>query len=62
MGSLWSYKYTPMPTAFYVWTFVYDFSGVKSVNLMWRQDSDGFNPIEEHSNEVRRCCHCMCSV
>jgi hypothetical protein len=30
-----------MPIDFYVWTFVYDFSGVGSVNLMWRQVGRG---------------------
>ena len=37
MGSMWGYKYTLMPVDFYVWTFVYDYSGVKDVQLMYRQ-------------------------
>lgn len=52
-GSLWGYKYTPMNTSFHVWTFVFDYSGVASVNFMYREDADGENPLKDHANEVR---------
>jgi hypothetical protein len=37
---------------FYVWTFAYDVSGIKSVFFNYRLDKDGLNPIEDHSNEL----------
>lgn len=35
-----------------MWTFVYDVSGIKSVQLYWRQDDDGVNPLHDHANEL----------
>lgn len=52
MGELWGYKYTPMGNDFYIWTFAYDVSGIKSVFFNYRLDKDGVNPIEDYSNEV----------
>jgi len=52
MGSLWHYQYTPMPRDFFVWTFVYDVSGVDHVSLYYRTDDDGMNPISDHANEL----------
>jgi len=51
-GSLWNYQYIPMPSDFYVWTFVYDVSGVASVTLYLRVDDDGENPLHDNANEV----------
>lgn len=49
MGELWGYKYTPMPTDFYIWTFV---SGIKNVTIQYHEDKDGINPISDTNNEV----------
>jgi hypothetical protein len=37
---------------FTVWTFVSDVSGLASVNLKWRVDGDGENPISSTQNET----------
>lgn len=37
---------------FTVWTFVYDVSGLASVTLKWRVDSDGTNPLSTTENET----------
>jgi hypothetical protein len=41
-----------MPSEFYVWTHVYDVSGVASVNLKVRLDADGQNPLSNNQNET----------
>lgn len=41
-----------MPSEFYVWTHVYDVSGVASVNLKVRLDGDGVNPLSNNQNET----------
>ena len=41
-----------MPSYFYVWTHVYDVSGVASVNLKVRIDGDGVNALATTANEV----------
>ena len=37
---------------FYIWTFVYDVSGIDSVMFYYRQDKDEVNPLNDYSNEV----------
>ena len=54
-GSLWGYPGgpgAPMSQDFYVWTFVYDVSGVASVELKYREDADGVNPMTTDDNET----------
>jgi len=51
-GSLWKYQYTQMTEDFYVWTFIYDVSGIASVNFYYRIDDDGVNPLSDNANEV----------
>ncbi len=54
-GSLWGYPGgagLPMSQDFYVWTFVYDVSGVARVDLMVRVDDDGENPMTDDANET----------
>jgi hypothetical protein len=43
---------TPQPSDFEVWTYAYDVSGLTSVTLKWRADSDGVNPIASTQNET----------
>jgi hypothetical protein len=52
MGSLWGYIPTPMDNDFYVWTFVHDVSGVAGVDLYYRLDNDGANPLSSNDNET----------
>lgn len=51
-GALWGYSYTPHDRDFHVWTFVYDVSGLASVNWVYRIDGDGENPLASHQNET----------
>ncbi len=54
-GSLWGYpsgEGKPMPSDFWVWTFVYDVSGVARVDFKYRIDHDGVNPISNDDNET----------
>ena len=37
---------------FIVWTFVHDTAGLQSVNLKWRADADGQNPLSTNENET----------
>jgi hypothetical protein len=49
------YGYTQVyeaPTDFWVWTFVYDVSGVTDVTLKYRVDADGTNPLDSTQNET----------
>ena len=43
-----------MPSDFYVWTHVYDVSGIPEdgVKLFVRADNDGFNPVDSIQNET----------
>jgi hypothetical protein len=41
-----------MPSYFYVWSHVYDVSGVNSVNLKVRIDNDGYNSLQSNHNEL----------
>jgi len=54
-GSLWGYpsgEGEPMPSDFWVWTFVYDVSGVARVDFKYRIDADGVNPMTTDDNET----------
>ena len=54
-GSLWGYPGgagEPMSSSFHVWTFAYDVSGLVRVELMVREDSDGWNDPATHVNET----------
>jgi hypothetical protein len=51
-GPLWGYQQRQSPRDFRVWTFVHDVSGVAEVNLRYRIDSDGQNPLSSHQNET----------
>jgi hypothetical protein len=54
-GSLWGYpggSGAVMSQDFYVWTFAYDVSGLASVDLKYRVDADGVNPMTDDDNET----------
>jgi hypothetical protein len=42
----------PWPSDFYIWTHVFDVSGVTNVTLYVRQDNDGVNPLNSNQNET----------
>lgn len=52
MGVLSKYQYVKQPTDFYVYTFIFDVSGLDTVKLYVRQDNDGVNPLSDNHNEV----------
>jgi len=41
-----------MPSYFYIWSHVYDVSGVDAVNLKVRLDNDGYNSLQSNHNEL----------
>ncbi|MFH1755891.1 MAG: T9SS type A sorting domain-containing protein [Candidatus Latescibacterota bacterium] len=54
-GSLWSYPGgdgADMASDFWVWTFAYDVSGLARVELKYRIDADGSNPMTNDQNET----------
>ncbi len=51
-GPQYGYQQTGSNGDFWVWTFVYDVSGVSSVALKYRIDSDGANPLASTQNET----------
>jgi hypothetical protein len=54
-GSLWGYpggEGAEMTSDFWVWTFAYDVSGLERVELMYRIDGDGVNPVNDDDNET----------
>ncbi|MBU1948073.1 MAG: T9SS type A sorting domain-containing protein, partial [Candidatus Eisenbacteria bacterium] len=54
-GALWGYPGgagAPMSSDFHIWTFAYDVSGLARIELMIREDLDGWNDPESHDNET----------
>jgi hypothetical protein len=51
-GPLWGYHQIHHSRDFWVWTFVYDLSGVEDVTFYYRLDNDGVNPISSIQNET----------
>ncbi|MEW5691845.1 MAG: fibronectin type III domain-containing protein [Candidatus Hydrogenedentota bacterium] len=51
-GAIYNYKQYYAPRDFWVWTFIYDLSGIQSVTLKYRIDNDGVNPLSSNQNEV----------
>jgi hypothetical protein len=51
-GPNYGYQQHQNSSDFHVWTFAYDVSGMQSVNLKYRIDNDGINPIGNNDNET----------
>lgn len=51
-GPLTGYRQVNTSPDFHVWTYAYDVSGLASVNLKYRIDNDGWNPIESIENDT----------
>ena len=43
---------TPEDSDFEVWTYAYDVNGLTQVELYWRVDNDGINPLDSIQNET----------
>lgn len=51
-GSLHGYDEVEHDRDFWVWTFVFDVSGIDSVQFLYRIDADGYNTTENDQNET----------
>jgi MYXO-CTERM domain-containing protein len=51
-GPLYHYRQEIGAKDFWVWTLVYDVSGVQSVVLYVRQDDDGVDPLGDDANQI----------
>ncbi len=51
-GPTTGYQQVQNPRDFWVWSFVYDVSGLDSVEFCYRLDNDGVNPLTSTQNEV----------
>ncbi len=51
-GAIYGYKKVLADNSFWVWTFIHDVSGLKSVRFYYRVDKDGENSLSSNKNEV----------
>ncbi|MBC8385403.1 MAG: hypothetical protein H8E57_07785 [Candidatus Cloacimonetes bacterium] len=51
-GPTYDYQEHQNSSDFYVWTFAYDVSGMQSIELKYRLDSDGINPLTDNDNDI----------
>ena len=51
-GPLWGYQQVTHARDFWIWTFVYDVSGLDQVTWYYRMDGDGVNPLASSQNET----------
>ncbi|WP_083629217.1 starch-binding protein [Tenacibaculum agarivorans] len=51
-GPIYGYKEVQNSSDFHVWTFAHDISGLASIELKYRTDDDGKNPISDTANET----------
>ena len=51
-GPTYGYQQHQNSSDFHVWTFAYDVSGMQTVNLKFRIDNDGVNPLADNDNET----------
>lgn len=51
-GPCEGYQQVTQPSDFYVWSFIYDVSGMQNVVLKVRDDLDGTNPMDSIQNET----------
>ncbi|MFG0252295.1 MAG: carbohydrate-binding protein, partial [Phycisphaerales bacterium JB038] len=51
-GPQYGYQVHNAPADFYVWSFLYDVSGIQQATLKVRVDGDGVNPLDSTQNET----------
>ncbi|WP_109299892.1 starch-binding protein [Aquimarina sp. AU474] len=51
-GPIYAYQEVQNSSDFHVWTFAYDVSGLASVELKYRTDNDGNNPVSDAINDT----------
>ncbi len=51
-GPIYGYQQFSNSSDFHIWTFAYDVSGLASIQLKYRIDDDGVNPLSDNANEI----------
>ncbi len=51
-GPIYGYQEHQNSSDFHVWTFAYDASGLQTITLKYRTDSDGSNPESDNANDT----------
>jgi len=51
-GPIYGYQEYDNPSDFFVWTFAYDVSDIQTIEVKYRIDNDGFNPLNNNENET----------
>lgn len=51
-GPTYSYQQHQNASDFTVWTFAYDVSGLQNIQLKYRLDNDGINPLTDNDNDT----------
>lgn len=51
-GPIYGYKEVQNTSDFHIWTFAHDINGLASVELKYRTDNDGKNPLSNTENET----------
>ncbi|NOX46518.1 MAG: hypothetical protein GXO89_06020 [Chlorobi bacterium] len=51
-GPTYAYQQHQNSSDFTIWTFAYDVSDLQSINLKYRLDNDGINPLTDNDNET----------
>ena len=51
-GPTYGYQQHQNSSDFTVWTFAYDVSGIQSIQLKYRLDNDGTNPLSDNDNDT----------
>jgi hypothetical protein len=51
-GATVGFTTPPWSSDFYIWTLVYDVSGIQNITLKIRVDADGANPLNDNANET----------
>lgn len=51
-GPTYGYQQHQNASDFTIWTFAYDVSGLQEINLKYRVDNDGINPLTDNDNDT----------
>lgn len=51
-GPIYGYKEVQNSSDFHIWTFAHDINGLSSIEVKYRTDSDGINPISDNVNDT----------
>ncbi|MCD4736638.1 MAG: hypothetical protein K8R53_11385, partial [Bacteroidales bacterium] len=51
-GPTYGYQQHQNSSDFTIWTFAYDVSGIQEINVKYRLDNDGINPLTDNDNDT----------